>query len=636
MSSKCTKRETQLFIALAVSAVIAAIWIYLDILRFNSYNASIYDLGLSFEDLYGVTHGGLVATSSNLRPIFLNKLIYLPLGLIFNLDPSFVTMFVLQAVFLSFGSSVVYLIARKISGSANAALAFSICYALYYPLSGVYWFDFHFMAFFPTSFLLGFYYFLKGKGMNSVIWFTVAAMTDYISPVIVAFTALYIFYTSRQAVKRKVPGSGYKVPAAMAIISLSLLLAIFLYFGSSYTLVYAHANNINGFTQQGASIWQKIFFLPYLLISLAILPLASPEILFLASPFLALAFLNNYVPYLNTFGFQYPALYSAQLFIAAVIGYRRIQGKPRLKRISRPWLAACLTVSVILFAAVTPAGNIITGFNQNNPVSMKLAGIQSGPDFSSQITYTAYDQSLSQLIGKIPYNSAVLVQNNMPSMVYRYNWSLPFQTDIQKVYPEYIITDPYSASFYSLLPERTNNFTMESAFNHYYGTGKYGIVGDMYGEILLKKGYTGDPVLYAPYNTTILPDMLHLAGNVSFQNGTAYIGPVTNGSYGWYGPYITIAPGSYRASYALRTGSVPNNGTFDLQAVYTPVPGGAQTILASYNLSSASLPTNSGFTVSLNFTLHAYTGLIEFRCIEMHYNGRIGLQSIVVSQTAAA
>ncbi len=633
MLKNLSRTDVFLILAFLISAIIATVWAYIDVLRFEAYNASIYDLGLSFEDLYGVTHGGLIASSANPRPIFLNKLIYLPLGLIFYLDPSFSFMLVIQAAYLSLGSTVVYLIARRVTGSGITAFAFSLCYALYYPLSGVYWFDFHFMAFFPTSFLLGFYFYLRGNNAVSVAFFTAAAITDYISPVIILFTAAYLFYRSSSSGPE---GRKYALPAALAIISLALIASIYLYFGPQYTLVYAHANDINGFTQQGAGLLQKAYFIPYILISLAFLPLAFPELLLPASPFIALALYNNYVPYLDTTGFQYPALFSAQLFLAAIFGYKGISSSTKVRRISKPLLATLAVLTIVLFAFANPLGNIVTGQNQYNPVSTELAGIHDRNSFSSEIRYTASDQALSELLALVPHGSSVMVQNNMPEMVYKYNWSLPFQREIPGTYPEYIVTDPYSSSFTGLLPERSNNYTMENAFNFYFGTGKYGVLGDAYGEILLEKGYTGSPLIYDPVNKTILPGELHLPPTTNVQNGVYYIGPVTNGSYGWYGPYITMAPGTYSAIFRLSTDTVPQEGNFSLQVAYTPGPGDSQTLLSSVEVSAAVLLQNSSENFVLNFTLTHYTGLLEFRCLHMHYASEIGLSSITVMQTGAA
>ena len=48
-----------------------------------------------------------------------------------------------------------YNVSRKIIENSKYSVIISILWLMYFPLTGVQWFDFHFMALFPTLFLIG-------------------------------------------------------------------------------------------------------------------------------------------------------------------------------------------------------------------------------------------------------------------------------------------------------------------------------------------------------------------------------------------------------------------------------------------------------------------------------------------------
>ncbi len=71
---------------------------------------------------------------------------------------------------------------------------------IYYPIWGVEWFDFHFMALFPTFFLVAVALLYYGKFRSSLMAMYLAAITDYMAPLIILFFLIAMF-----AKKYKVP-----------------------------------------------------------------------------------------------------------------------------------------------------------------------------------------------------------------------------------------------------------------------------------------------------------------------------------------------------------------------------------------------------------------------------------------------
>ncbi|MGC8506221.1 MAG: DUF2079 domain-containing protein, partial [Thermoplasmata archaeon] len=292
--------------ALLISGIVvySIVYSFLTVLRYLSFNAGVADLGLAVEPLFYVFRGGLVSSPSNPHPILMNKLIYLPLSIVYYFLPSERFLLVFQTVWIALAAIPLYLISLKVIGNRNLALSFGLLWLLYYPMAGVNWFDFHFMALFPTFFLSGYYFYLANRTRYSFVFMILAAVTDYLVVLTVLFFALYLYLKDIRYGNN--PLRNY-LAHAILVTSVILFAAIFLYFGPGYTSGVAHVTAVN---ISSPSITTKLYYIFYMMLPLLFLPLLGLDLMFLAIPFLAFIYFNNFTPYVQTEYYQYPALIS--------------------------------------------------------------------------------------------------------------------------------------------------------------------------------------------------------------------------------------------------------------------------------------------------------------------------------------
>ena len=143
-----SKGNIWLYCIIIAFSVYSAVFSYVVIERYLSFNANIFDLGLASSYLYSIGHGGLISTTADPRPFPVQKMIVLVIAPFFNLFPDPLWLVVFQSIWMGLGIFPLYAISSHILRERKFAAFISISYLLYYPLSGVNWFDFHITA--PT------------------------------------------------------------------------------------------------------------------------------------------------------------------------------------------------------------------------------------------------------------------------------------------------------------------------------------------------------------------------------------------------------------------------------------------------------------------------------------------------------
>ena len=436
-------------------------------LKYISFHDSVYDLGVSSD---------LIKNALS-DPVAYNKLIYFLIFPIYHFFPSQIGLMVFQDSFICAGSIPLYFLAKKVIENRKYAVIISLLWLIYFPLSGVEWFDFHFMALFPTLFLIGFAFFVYGKYKQSLIFMFLAGITDLLAPIIVIFFVIILIIK-----KTKVPRFYfYTLMVPMAFIFISMLLK---YPSYIYGLINLHSlYNNPGILY--SSLNRKILYFVLAGIPLALISFIVPEII-LIIPYMGLVFAHNYIPYFQPVLYQYPALIASGIFISFIYGLKRIESK-KLKVQIKHVMPVVIAITIITWLLFTPYGNLITDNNSGIPYANEIS--MGNYDAYSSITCTVEDKELNSMIVKIPEGSSVAIQNNMPQLVQSYNYVLP--SNNYNGSPEYIITDPYSIWFYNVgISPGTYTDTLSLA-NEKLDSGSYGILYEESGMILMEKSYTG-------------------------------------------------------------------------------------------------------------------------------------------------
>ncbi len=519
-------------ISLIIAMIFAIIYSYISIMRYLALTQNVLDLGVSSNLLYSVTHGGLFPTALNPRPLVPAKLIYIPMGFIYSLYPHEWSLLIYQDFFLSLSPIALYFIGRELGFGKRMSLGFEVLYFLYYPLSGVYWFDFHFMAFFPTPFLFGILMYLRSN-RNWIPLLFIASITDYMAPVLVGWFLMIEMVKSFRKTGMK---SRLFNEIIMYILMVILFLVPTLYGGRPYYSNYMSVQNSSGLYLTDTL---KYDFILRVLLPVLFIPLVAFEYLSMLIPYCLFIIFNNYAPYQNLMFFQYGALYTPVVMFSLLVGLSRIMGKLEMKwgakksKISiKGIVCAVIVVNMVMFTLYTPIGASYNGHLAKEYVNPSLTGSAQYYEFFQKITPQPYDAAIMKMMDKIPKGSSVFVQGNLPELCQGYNASVTIQSLSHP--PEYFVDDPYNYQFYNIIPYPVagfKNISFLQATNILLNTNNYGLVDSYQGASLYELGYSGTASSFTP-----------LDYNFSTQNPNSNV------------EIQFLAPGNYNVSISNSTG----------------------------------------------------------------------------------
>ena len=506
------KTERDLAIVMIFTIIFSIASSILSYRRYISYNDTVYDLGVSSD----------LIKNAMTSPVAYNKLIYFLMFLVYHFFPSQIGLMVFQDSFICAGSIPLYFISRKVIENRKYSVIISVLWLLYFPLSGVQWFDFHFMALFPTMFLIGFAFLVYGRYKESLAFMYLAGITDLLAPVILIFLIIILIIK-----KSKVP----KYYLYTIIIPIVAVLAIVIVKDPSYISGLIPLNSLySNPAILYSSLNRKILYFVLAGIPLGLISFVVPEAL-LIIPYIGLVFAHNYTPYFQPILYQYPALIASGMFIAFIYGLKRISAG-KLKVEIKHIMPVVIAITVITWLLFTPYGNLITNDNSGIPYANEIS--MGNYDAHSSITYTLEDRELNSMIMKIPEGSSVAIQNNMPQLVQSYNYVLPCNG--YNGSPQYIITDPYSVWFYNVgISPNTYTDTL-TLVNEKLSSGDYGMLYEESGMILLEKNYTGKIIKFIPYKESVRNNSI-----INF-----------------------IPPGNYSVESNVNVTLISNNGTYKI------------------------------------------------------------------------
>lgn len=164
-------------IAILVTAVIVAFvyWSLISLLKFYYFQATVFDLGINMQNLWSITHSTWT----------LHKLIFQLdyQGIAFILFPllygGYPVLLMFQSLIISAGAIAIYYISLIKGIDSRSSLFISAAYLLYFPVSGMTWFDFHFQSLFVPLFLFAYLAYVKEKYWLASIIFLVSGLVRF-------------------------------------------------------------------------------------------------------------------------------------------------------------------------------------------------------------------------------------------------------------------------------------------------------------------------------------------------------------------------------------------------------------------------------------------------------------------------
>ncbi|MDZ7264073.1 MAG: DUF2079 domain-containing protein [candidate division KSB1 bacterium] len=356
--------------AIVAYVVIVGYWA---VSRFQSYQATLWDLGIMAQAIWNTAHGRILQESVNLGfsvsrlHVAHWELIYLPLALIYRVFPSIPLLLWLQTLMLACGAIPIFLLAKQKLDSEVAALFAALAYLFYPALHGANLFDIHGLTLAIPLLLFTFLYLTREKYSAALAFAIISLLCREDVALVIFMLGWYVLISRRNS----------RVGAVLIFISALWLLAFACrsYFwpmndipssAKSAAIVSEIRENeaiqvVIGLVQTPIATLTKLIqvenvvYAAKLLLPVAGLCLFAPSIMLLSAPNLLMNLLSPW-HYMHQIEYHYSAAIIPFIFLAAVQGLANILRHVRRYRKVR-WFSTEAIMGIVLLSAMVSAAH---------------------------------------------------------------------------------------------------------------------------------------------------------------------------------------------------------------------------------------------------------------------------------------
>jgi len=653
-------------LALAILAVAGILfsywWTELDWVRYVAFHLSVYDLGVDYQVVWAAAHGYSINEAGPNTSHLILYAFLIPYWLIPSQSGFYLFLLAFQPAFLALGAFPLYWVAKEQLGRRWVGVALGLAYLAYPAMAGPVWFPFHYEALFPTLFLFGYWLYRRGNLWGAGAFWVVSLFTDTGATFLIAAFGLGMVVEpalARTGLWERIRGRPR--PAPFRVRTRRWWFGVFLIFaGAAVFLGLAFSYGFEQFLffttrtsfTSGSALSRAIPFDPFingerklatlffLFAPLLALPFWGREERWALIPYLVPAMVAaGFTGFLFPFGDQFTSFVIPFTFVATVRGLERPWGGPRpapsaaplprptRRRWGRPraspaWAATGVVVVTLVMATIfAPWGPLNADIHQNPVLG---AGYYDLP-YQRSYNQTAVND-LSRMIDMVPSSGWVMVQDNIPQLLNRTEWTVPGFYGVGQPL-NYLITDPYDFNFYTLnafgpLPE-----SMLSWANCFLAQGWH-VEADAAGSVLLSATGSGPPAFYDPLVQTFTPNEF-LGVGPWVPDHQIFDGPYLP----FEGAYSVLPPGNYTVTLNLVVDHPAASDLLHFGIGYNY----SGTLFTNESISGAPWTGING-TVSVSYPLSAaqyYPGM-AFTLWENHWTGPVRFVSIRLAQTAPA
>ena len=647
------------------------------ILAFSSSpSATVWDMGAFYGRIWASVHSQTV--NNFLFDVVPSPITLILSPLLYFKNPFFFVY--LQTAWISLTVLPIYFISTKKLQSKTVSLILSVTFLLFFGIAGLNWFDIHFQTLFLPLFTAGVCLFYYEKYKSSAIFMILAGSVHYLFMIFpILFYLIYFIEKIMETRRIKV----IKLSVFISVLVTVVLLIISIYVSHHLlgttnisSTAHVHGESIAGILSnlKSRSIDNEFMTFFLYLGPFMMLPLLSKRWIPSIMVFLVLLFFAGesvfYFPYGLNLGEQtmlIPFLYLGTIDVLEHLyktagDDRKEAGHENVPKenviIKGKDKNGALKFVMVMFILIVLLGTVYEPYGPLDKYSQADFGLASVLDYNATL-YDAFDSMVKLIPENNPY---VLYQNNMPEVVfhdpstltgflfgYSNNFTYPLGTSYTKPFwsgnIQYIIADPYSGYF---LAGGSGNFSlnMYTTLQHFISQRGYGIEAEYDGLILLKKGFSGNPVIYGPENRMFLAKQLYNAtyenravSSSYYGNGTIYTDNAISHQTIWYGPYTFLQPGSYNVKLELNVSNTSSNNYFNLRFSYFNTTNDINVtgpIIASLtNITGADIPiANTWTNVTVSVTATNFLESVELAGQNFHWHGNFSIRGITVMQVA--
>jgi uncharacterized membrane protein len=597
----------------------SAVMSYVVLLRFDAFQTHAFDLGIFNQAFSTALQGKLfyetpdqyLIPSGSFLGVHFNLLMFLLLP-IYAVYPHPETLLLLQTSAVALGAVPIYLVARRVIHAEKLALVMALVYLLNPAITNLNLYDFHLEAFLPFFLGMFFYCYISGSWRSYVVFLALSLFTIDFAPLIVV--AICIAHALRTLSKRP----RYHLPLSFALDksqTILLISTIVVSLAAFYLSLYLSLiisgkpvsvqGALSTFVNLGQNlqlVFAKSEFWVLCLIPLMFLPLLVPSQLVMVAPWFFVTLLEGAYATSYSFGYQDAGAFVVPYLILAAVFAIEALHKQRVK-------LRGFFICIFMFSL------FISPFNPL--MQNRIPGIAYEQGFP---VVTAHDQILDAAIGLVPPNASILTQNNIfPQVSGRADSFLYIPNMTSSI--EYILADSKASTYAEGI---STTQTMKQFLPYLVSEEKYGVVVNDDGVLLLEANYTGPVLLAGGTSYTFNYQTLDLAAGSLRSDSTSTSGTIlvhsadeSEGTF-WYGPYASLPPGEYSATFVLKT-TAATSGSLYLQ-VDNFVNSTSAPILVQQQLNQTSF-SNPGswtsFTLTFSYTpQESAGGRLEFRGVD--------------------
>ena len=538
---------------------------------------TMYDLGVAYRSSYlFFDQHSLINYPYHffVSGVLNQKFFYIPLSLTLFIYNSPITILLDQTFTIAIGGYALFHISRHFGLNVRLSILNQMIYFLYPATYGYLTHGGNFQVYFLGLFLCAYLFYLKNNKLMFGIFSILAAITNVLSPIYLLTFFAWMF--TIKLLKKDISGrrtadkrsnllrqETYFVIITLVIWVVLIFIEIFqngAYLLSDnlqgrYVPVTSSANSGNGilglfdtaFNSLGLNYRMKFSFFVDMLF-----PLLFTSLLSFSFPFIILYFIS--ISYLNYPGFfsilqQYPYAVMPFIFIGWISFQSKIMrsvkldnSKPvahkNLKKIAdvlkqrKKAIAYTITFLVLLSS--------ITSFLIFSPFSIQ--NIAAG-NLKQEVEYTPLEMELNHMYSLVPSNSTVFMQNDVPQLS---GVAKIYMPDFKTYHNQTVDFAVFNPLKYNLITTPFNGFSEKWAYR-FSTNSSYGVYASVYGAVLYKLGYIGQPIYYIPINTTIVHRItMNLEPNVTIPSDalSQIFSPKTNFNYSFLVKTTTILPQS--------------------------------------------------------------------------------------------
>ena len=640
------------WIYVAVATIVyITIWSYIGILKILALNAYVFDLGINSERGWIILHTylgiqGYLAT-------LLNS------GIVYPLSPltssgNFFAMIIFQAFSIGIVGPVLYLIAKEKGLKSRESMLISLAFFLYFPVYGILWFDFHYQVFFMPLFLFAYLLYLRKHYVTSTLLFFLSGTARYPYSIFpMAFAAMELLLLFRNQLSK------YEWNRMISLSLLLILMVIwtvfgFLIFGLSSTIPHS---GVSQYTVTVSPTWSRFYVILLFLAPMLFLPVLRVRWIIMALPAFYLFLSSSYIwyTYPHVFQGQYAAGVVPFLFLG-LIDYLSLSEKRendknntllnkriifRKKSASRS-IAAILIILLFLnifFTPFSPVNNQFGDqfyFQQNtsyNPQQYAELGSMLKMIPSSE-KYVLYQNNIPELFPRhTPAGGVLLMGGYLGSFTkvsvneaINNSWQVNAGGNEVSLPVDFALADASNPNFYLA------GNSVYSIVHDMYESGKYGILSEGYGLILLQRGYNGTVKNYVPENVTIpggsfsnSSAISHEAIGISLCNATGIVGE-------YVGTPLYLFPGQFTITLYLNSQHPAN--TTNVSSMILGVYSGSHALLSIVGNVTV-LRGNPEITKTMfSFSLNGIVGNVWYSLYGSEKNSGLSVSRMVVIQTS--